>query len=150
MAKNKKKSIPSKWTTIASLPKPKIPENATKLQGISFDDTKAILSFLYADKTKWKLSSWKNTELDDLISCFQEIESLTWNDIKKSKGLKYGSVHNPPEINNNNISWDVDVKEMRVDRRKRIMGFRVQNIFYIVWFDRDHSVCAEGKNRSHG
>lgn len=33
--------------------------------------------------------------------------------------------------------------EMRIDRKKRIFGFRVNSVYYIVWFDRDRSVCPE-------
>ena len=43
----------------------------------------------------------------------------------------------------NNIPEDARLSEMRIDQKKRIFGFRVQSVYYIIWFDRNHSVCPE-------
>ena len=42
-----------------------------------------------------------------------------------------------------NIPEDAKLSEMRIDEKKRIFGFRVDSVYYIIWFDRDHSVCPE-------
>ena len=42
-----------------------------------------------------------------------------------------------------NIPEDERLSEMRIDEKKRIFGFRVQSVYYIIWFDRNHSVCPE-------
>lgn len=125
----------------------KVPENATELK--ESYNVKAQLSFTYLDKTKWKLTEWNSEELKDLIETFQTIESLDWNEIQSHSGLRYKQLHNPPKVNNDKISPDsmARICEMRVCPRKRIHGFRVRNIFCLVWFDKDHQVCPEGKNR---
>ena len=111
---------------------------------------KPYISFSYVDNTRWQLSKWKGNELTDLIKCFKKMESMSWSQIKVHSGLRYKSLTDPPNINNDNISEDVTICEMRVCDVKRIHGFRDKNVFCIVWFDRDHSVCPEGKNRKHG
>lgn len=128
----------------------KVPQQATVLTEKSYDKMKPYIVFSYVDKTKWQLSEWSGKELDDLINCFQKLESMEWVDIIKHKGLQYKALNNPPDINNNNISPDVTICELRVCHVKRIHGFRHKNAFCVVWFDRDHSVCLEGKNRKHG
>ncbi|MBA1335913.1 MAG: hypothetical protein HPY66_1731 [Firmicutes bacterium] len=37
------------------------------------------------------------------------------------------------------------MEEIKVDDRRRIIGYRGGRIFHLIWFDRDHEVCPMGK-----
>ena len=54
----------------------------------------------------------------------------------------YKLITNHPSLPDN-IPEDVKLSEMRIDEKKRIFCFRVQGVYYIIWFDRDHSVCPD-------
>jgi hypothetical protein len=129
----------------------KIPEQATQLNRPSnADDEHPSFKFTYADKNRWVLSDWSPSEINDLIEGLKKIEKYTWAQIKghgskkpgESVGTGYKLIDKPrtwPE----NIPEDARLSEMRIDDKKRIFGFRVQSVYYIIWFDRDHSVCPE-------
>ncbi|NEQ35311.1 MAG: hypothetical protein F6K40_02905 [Okeania sp. SIO3I5] len=96
------------------------------------------------------MSDWNSSEINDLIQGLKKIEKYTWGQIKKHGSTKPGSsvgtgyklisIHpSLPE----NIPKDIKFSEMRIDEKKRIFGFREDAVYYIVWFDRDHSVCPE-------
>lgn len=116
----------------------------------STDNENPSFRFKYVDKSRWCLSDWQSKELDDLIQALKKIENYTWEQIRRqgsktkggSVGTGYKIINNPPPLPAD-ISEDVTFSEMRVCQRKRIFGFRSGSIYYIVWFDRDHSVCPE-------
>lgn len=114
------------------------------------DEQHPSFRFEHTDQNRWCLSEWNSSEIDDLIRALKKIERYTWAQIKSqgskqrggSVGCGYKLITNHPKLPES-ISDDVKLSEMRVDERKRIFGFRVGSIYYIVWFDRDHSVCPE-------
>ncbi|MGK7927025.1 MAG: MAG6450 family protein [Spirulina sp.] len=114
------------------------------------DDEYPCFRFTHADKNRWQLSSWTPSEIDDLIKGLKKIERYTWRQIRRhgskqpgrSVGTGYKLISNHPNLSED-IPEDVKLSEMRIDKTKRIFGFRVEAIYYIVWFDRDHSVCPE-------
>jgi len=129
----------------------RIPEQATQLnRPSSADDEHPSFRFTYADKNRWVLSDWTSSEINDLIEGLKKIEKYTWNQIRghgskkpgESVGTGYKLIDKPPTLPDN-IPEDVRLSEMRIDEKKRIFGFRVQAVYYIIWFDRNHSVCPE-------
>ncbi len=126
-----------------------IPDRIISQVAVNADNEKPSFRFTYADKNRWTLSDWTATEIKDLIEGLKKIEKYTWGQIKshgsknrgQSVGTGYKLINDPPplplELQNK------DITEMRIDRKKRILGFRVNSVYYIVWFDRDHSVCPE-------
>jgi hypothetical protein len=142
----------------SQIPKPsqkkqqsRIPEQATQLnRPSSADDEKPSFKFTYADKNRWVLSGWTPSEIKDLIEGLKKIEKYTWKQIRdhgskkrgESVGTGYKLIDKHPTLPNN-FSEDARLSEMRIDQKKRIFGFRVQSVYYIIWFDRDHSVCPE-------
>lgn len=129
--------------------KKNIPDNALQRK-IDYNNTNPFLSFKFVDESKWKLEKWKGKELTDLIKCFKTIETIKWKEVLRHPGLNCKPVVNPPKINSQGVSPEVTIYEMRVCKKKRIMGFRDKDVFCITWFDRDHSICPEGKNRKYG
>ncbi len=129
----------------------RISEAATQLtQPSSTDDEHPSFRFTYTDKNRWLLSDWTSSEINDLIEGLKKIEKYTWTQIKShgskkrgdSVGTGYKLIDNHPSLPDN-IPEDQRLSEMRIDDKKRIFGFRVQSIYYIVWFDRNHSVIPE-------
>ncbi len=129
----------------------RIPEQATQLNRPSSpDDERPSFRFTYADKNRWVLSDWSPSEINDLIEGLKKIEQYTWAQIRchgskkpgESVGTGYKLIDNHPDFPDN-IPEDTRLSEMRIDQKKRIFGFRVQSVYYIIWFDRNHSVCPE-------
>ncbi|MEM1170231.1 MAG: hypothetical protein AAGJ08_14410 [Cyanobacteria bacterium P01_H01_bin.35] len=96
------------------------------------------------------MSDWNSSEINDLIQGLKKIEKYTWAQIKTQGSKKPGSSvgtgyklisshRSLPE----NIPKQIKLSEMRIDEKKRIFGFRLGAIYYIIWFDREHSVCPE-------
>ena len=129
----------------------RIPEQATQLnRPSSADDEHPSFRFTYADKNRWVLSDWSSSEINDLIEGLKKIEKYTWAQIRcrgskkpgESVGTGYKLIDKHPALPEN-IPEDERLSEMRIDEKKRIFGFRVQSVYYIIWFDRDHSVCRK-------
>jgi hypothetical protein len=117
---------------------------------VSTDDEHPSFRFTYADKNRWTLAEWTSSEINDFIEGLKKIEKYTWAQIKghgskkrgESVATGYKLITNHPSLPDN-IPEDVKLSEMRIDEKKRIFGFRVQGVYYIIWFDRDHSVCPD-------
>ncbi|MEG3940344.1 hypothetical protein QT995_19570 [Microcoleus sp. S36b_A3] len=129
----------------------RIPEQATQLNRPSTaDDEHPSFRFTYADKNRWVLSDWTSSEINDLIEGLKKIEKYTWAQIRchgskkrgESVGMGYKLIDKHPTFPDN-LPEDARLSEMRIDEKKRIFGFRVQSVYYIIWFDRNHSVCPE-------
>lgn len=126
----------------------RIPEQATQLnRPSSADDEHPSFRFTYADKNRCVLSDWTSSEINDLIEGLKKIEKYTWGQIRchgsKKRGESVGTGYKLIDKHPDNIPEDKRLSEIRIDEKKRIFGFRVQSIYYIIWFDRDHSVCPE-------
>jgi hypothetical protein len=130
----------------------KISQEATAnvSQGGSTDHQNPSFRFAYADENRWRLSDWQPDEILDLVRNLKKIEKHTWSQIKgqgsrhrgDTVGCGYKIINNLPSLPEG-VSEDHKISEMRICQRKRIFGFRMNSIYYIVWFDRDHSICPE-------
>lgn len=106
-----------------------------------------VFKFNSVDLNKWVLWEWKSEELKLLIDCFKKMEKLSWYGIQKHTGLRLKMLDiDPPTY----LSKDINIYEIRVSKEQRIHGYINKNEFNIVWFDRDHTVCPEGKVRKYG
>ena len=77
-------------------------------------------------------------ELKDFISFAKKFESISWRTIKTYSGLK---IENIPEIKEpNSIDKDITLSSIRITQRFRLIGYRQEQYFYIVWFDKNHLV----------
>lgn len=143
MAKNKK-NVPK-----LSNKKTKVPQEGLEVKdNIDHFKLSPVFKFYNADSNNWTLNEWSSTEIKDLVKTFKLMEQISWYDIQKHGGLRLKSIKNIeyPDY----ISPDETIYEIRVCDEKRLFGFINKNIFNLIWFDRDHSVCPEGKNRKHG
>ena len=104
----------------------------------SEDDKYCTLKFSKCDDKfpLWKLSTY---ELKEFIDYAKKIESLTWKEIKNHRGLRYEVLKNYETPKS--ISKDVVIRSMRVSKVFRIIGFREDEHFYVIWFDSNHATC---------
>ena len=99
------------------------------------DDKTGILKFSQCDE-KYPLYDLQKEELKEFISFAKKFESLPWRSIKTYKGFKFENI---PEIPlPNNIEKDITLSSLRASEKFRIIGYRQEDYFYIVWFDRNH------------
>lgn len=134
--------------TISGKISDKATENAD--QGGSTDHLSPSFRFTHADENRWLLSDWESHEIDDLIRALKKIERHTWAQLKTqgskqrggSVGCGYKIIEKYPSLPDS-VSEDVTFSEMRVCQKKRIFGFRIGSLYYIVWFDRGHDVFPE-------
>jgi len=73
------------------------------------------------------------------ISYAKKIEKLPWQEIYHHNGLNYEKIDNIniPDY----LDSSIPIYSMRVDKKFRILGYRNDNEFYIVWFDNNHETC---------
>jgi hypothetical protein len=127
----------------------KITPRATKEPSINYNECCGRFAFLNVCNRHCLLSEWRGGELDDLISCFKKVESSLWKNILKDDGLNYEKHHHIAFPLPSNFPPDAALDSIRVTQKMRLYGYRVDNVFYIIWFDREHSVCPAGKQKRY-
>ena len=99
------------------------------------DDKTGVLKFSQCDE-KYPLYNLQKEELKEFISFAKKFESLPWRSIKTYKGFKFENI---PEISApSNIEKDITLSSLRASEKFRIIGYRQEDYFFIVWFDRNH------------
>ncbi len=116
--------------------------------GRSTDHERPSFRFGHADPHRYRLRDWTGPEIDQLLQTLVKMERLTWREIKttggqgKSSGglgckpIERRSLPTLPE----GVPPDVQIHEVRVSERMHLFGYRVDAIFHVVWFDREHAV----------
>lgn len=99
--------------------------------------------------SKCKIEKWQGKELTSLIECFKKIESLTWNEIFENEGLNWERNKNIAIPLPENFPNDAKLCSMRVSKKMRIYGYRSEEYFCIIWFDKNHEVCPENKVKKY-
>ena len=99
------------------------------------DHKTGVLKFSQCDE-KYPLYNLKKEELKAFVSFAKKFEILTLENIKTYKGFKFENI---PELKKpNNIDNDIILSSLRVSDKFRLIGYRQEEYFYIVWFDRNH------------
>lgn len=115
--------------------------------GKSSDNEKAYIALKYFDKNFECFSEWSSDELTCLSSFIDKVNQLEWKEIKRHPGLCFKSVDNANGIPNNSIkeklSKDITFSELRVSKKARVVGFRINSVFFLCWLDRNHRICPE-------
>lgn len=106
--------------------------------------------FAWADPNKHCLHEWGGPEIEQFMKSLAKIERLTWQQIissggqgHSSGGTGYKSIpgYELPDLPRQ-VPPDVEVHEMRVDKTKRILGYRDGAVFNLIWFDRTHTAVS--------
>lgn len=128
--------------------KGKINKNATNLKG-STNNKKAKLTFSSCCEKHCLLSGWVKEELKTLISKFKRIEKLTWKEIRTDSSLNYKQVTKinikPPDT----FPPESSLCSLEITKQARIFGYRTDEFFNIIWFDKNHIVCPQGKSKRY-
>lgn len=112
--------------------------NAYELKSLNDDYKFCLLRFSKCDD-KYPMYKLKKEHLKGFISFAKKVEGLTWKNIKADTGLKYETLDGMSKPNN--IPQDVTLTSMRMSQKARIIGYRQQEFYYIVWFDINHKTC---------
>jgi hypothetical protein len=100
------------------------------------DDKQCRLRFIDCHK-KFPLENLNKKELRGFIQFAKKIENKTWKDIKFSdNSLNYEIIKNKKLPSNSN--GIINMESLRVDGKFRVVGYRDNEYFYIVWFDHNH------------
>lgn len=102
------------------------------------DEKECALKFLRCDD-KHPLHILNQEELKSFVKFAKKVESMPWRNIKTYSGLNYEEL---PHISKpSNIARDITLHSMRVTKKFRLIGYREEQFFYIVWFDKNHEEC---------
>ena len=113
--------------------------NFYSLEKDNNDDKLCCLRFSQCDDNKHQLWKLNKEEIKIFISYAKKIEKLPWREIFHNKGLNYEKLLELkiPDY----LDKDISLYSMRADIKFRIIGYRIDNYFYIVWFDNNHETC---------
>lgn len=103
------------------------------------DDKLCCLKFSQCDDNNYQLWKVSKEDLKLFISYAKKVEKLPWREIFHHKGLKYeklGNLNTPDYLDDS-----VSLYSMRADKKFRIIGYRSNCYFYIIWFDNNHETC---------
>lgn len=116
------------------------PSNNYRLVNKSTDDDKQCrLRFIDCHKN-YPLENLNKKELKGFINFAKKVEKLTWKSIKfEDRSLNYEQLKNKKLPTNSN--GYINCESMRVNDKFRIIGYRDNEYFYIVWFDNNHKEC---------
>ena len=122
----------------------RIPTSATEKK-LNYNEAHGKFTFSSVCDHNCLLSGWQKDELQQLIGCFKKVERLLWKEILKDPGLNYESHKFIDLARPEKLPPDASLDSIRVSQRMRLYGYRTQDVFNIIWFDREHIVCPEGK-----
>lgn len=113
--------------------------------GLSSDDEHAYIALKYFDKNYQCFSEWKPDELACFSNFIDKVNNLTWKQIKIHSGLRFKNIDTAKGLPNNKIketlSKDITFYEFRVTEKARVVGFRINAVFFLCWLDRNHKIC---------
>lgn len=102
------------------------------------------------DENKYCLHEGTKQETELLFKAFAKYERYTWNQVRSSggQGQDSGGIGFKPVSSSalpglpSEVPSDVRIHEMRVNKKMRILGYRVGAVFYLVWYDREHDLLS--------
>ncbi len=120
------------------------PEPADEPLSPKEEDPVITISLRYWNSNSQCLSEWQPKELKKLAKVIGRAQSVTATDLKADQSLGW-KMHSGPAKGSgfsrpSNLSKDIKLSEIRVDGKARIHGALIDNIFFLVWLDRNHAV----------
>jgi len=123
--------------------KSKLAEFKAAQKEINISNT-PLFSFKNMCRRNFLLSEWNSREIERLMDTFQMMEGMEWCQIRTHSGLRMRKVRRETlsRAIPDSIQEDVALYELRVTEKARVFGFIMNNVFHLVWFDRNHEVCS--------
>lgn len=109
-----------------------------KLSKEGTDNKQCLLKFSMCHD-KYPMENLNNHEIKSFIAYAKKVENMEWKDIKSDRGLRYEALSTLAKPDT--ISKDITLYSMRLSKKFRIIGYRQEEYFYIVWFDNKHETC---------
>jgi len=104
-----------------------------------------FLSLAYIQHQWERFSDWEAKEMKQFWEFNSTIHQLTWDKAYSHSGLRYKKINEnkyPAGGIKENLSPDVSLFEFRITDKARVHGFRINNIFFLCWLDRNHRICS--------
>ena len=103
------------------------------------NDRKCVLKFSHHDDNKYPLWELQKDDLKKFITYAKKVEKLSWQDIFVDKGLNYEKL--PELVAPDYLEKNTMLYSMRASKKFRIIGYRSECYYFIVWFDNNHETC---------
>lgn len=112
------------------------------------DEPNVAVSLRYWHTGSECISVWQRTELERLRKLIDKIQGLTATKVRLDHGLEHKLHKAAPKrgfTRPSGLSKDIPMCELRVTSKARVHGALHNDIFYLVWLDRNHDVFPSGK-----
>lgn len=115
------------------------------------------LSFRYAEKGNTCLSVCAKDDVREVVDCLRQLTTMDWQQVLQTGGKgpnKAGLAYTPyPDeaLTKSRPIWlaqDVKIASIRGSSSVRVFGAYIDHIFYVIWFDPEHDIVPQNKNRS--
>jgi hypothetical protein len=126
------------------------PENLNKWQ-LDGDRAHVVASVRFLQHDFQCFSDWSKQDMKAFWNFIEKLHKYDWKNLIKTGG-KFGKTGLAPtfisidKYSDNELRKamedEVPVIEMRVDKTKRVHGFRMGPIYYICWLDKNHKICS--------
>jgi hypothetical protein len=128
-----------------------LPAPDEHLPNVTLDGPKSAVSvsLKYWHSSSQCVSEWGRDELKKLRRFIEKIQSMSWAQIKADGGLGYCLHKGPPKGHGfsrpTSLSKDHTLIEMKVGGKSRVHGVENNDLFFLVWLDRNHAVFPDKK-----
>lgn len=130
--------------------KPRVFEDVDALEGKNF--TWAIhKNYIDIRHDEW---GWDNIKFREFVKIIvrrlNDLETMAWQEITKRTSCHPMPVQNicsKAQSRINELFKDIDtLHQIDVSEFGRVWGFRDRSMFYLIWYDPDHTVCPITRN----
>lgn len=142
-----KKSLTKHVTELNPTPRDKkLKRGVVNVETGSTDHLPPRFSFDFADDNRFSLWETSSEYLKMLMKTLKIMGSQTWGQLRKHHGLGMKVIETKHQLPQD-VSPDIEIIEVRISQQGRLHGFRVDDVFQVLWFDPNHLVCPENKVR---
>ena len=107
-----------------------------------YDSAKAVFSFEHCCDKHYTVRDLVAGEFKALHKQLQLMSRMDWRTIRAHRGLEYSPANEScirvPKPQS--VPDDCSIDYFRVNQKFRVYGYRAQNLFYFIWFDRNHEI----------
>lgn len=124
-----------------SIPSPKPPKEKPDLAV-----AKIKFRFLYVSKRgRWSCAKLSHGEARNIADKLKHYRQMTVAQFRQSSGVRLKNINRGLPPAPDELSEDVKnqlAQEIRVSRRSRVLGYLMEDEFFVIWLDPDHSVTG--------
>ncbi len=114
----------------------------------SDDSANVMVSIRFCQWDTQCFSDWNKHDMKSFWGFIEKVHNYTWQQVYQTASKGQGKsgfaytimpIETYPETDfRNTLDPGLTLFELRVDKGKRVHGFRDKSIFYIIWLDKDH------------